>query len=151
VVADGAVGATIGFQPLWGQFTGDEFEGTFTSFDCDWKAVLKRDRGPDWRTLAVTAPTELRFVRRQAVMGCVIAPIGDSELPAGPPTALAGNTDTNGFELGRPGGLGELCGLGNVPVGSSIVTSMRAWPLSGFALDGTTDIPRLTGLDVVNG
>jgi len=24
VVADGAVGATIGFQPLWGQFTGDE-------------------------------------------------------------------------------------------------------------------------------
>jgi hypothetical protein len=42
VVADGAVGATIGFQPLWGQFTGDEFEGTFTSFDCHWKAVLKR-------------------------------------------------------------------------------------------------------------
>ena len=42
VVADGAVGATIGFQPLWGQFTGDEFEGTFTSFDCQWKAVLKR-------------------------------------------------------------------------------------------------------------
>jgi hypothetical protein len=42
VVADGAVGATIGFQPLWGQFTGDEFEGTFTSFDCQWKAILKR-------------------------------------------------------------------------------------------------------------
>jgi hypothetical protein len=42
VVADGAVGATIGFQPLWGRFTGDEFEGTFTSFDCQWKAILKR-------------------------------------------------------------------------------------------------------------
>jgi hypothetical protein len=42
VVADGAVGATIGFHPLWGQFTGDEFEGTFTNFDCQWKAVLKR-------------------------------------------------------------------------------------------------------------
>jgi hypothetical protein len=44
VVADGAVGATIGFQPLWGQFTGDEFEGTFKNFDCEWKAVLKRTR-----------------------------------------------------------------------------------------------------------
>ena len=42
VAADGAVGATVGFLPLWGQFTGDEFEGTFTNFDCQWKAVLKR-------------------------------------------------------------------------------------------------------------
>jgi hypothetical protein len=44
VVADGAVGATIGFQPLWGQFTGDEFEGTFKSLDCEWKALLKRTK-----------------------------------------------------------------------------------------------------------
>ena len=42
VAADGAVGATVGFLPLWGQFTGDEFEGTFKSFDCEWKAILKR-------------------------------------------------------------------------------------------------------------
>ncbi len=42
VGADGAAGATIGFQPLWGRFTGDEFEGTFTNFGCEWKAVLKR-------------------------------------------------------------------------------------------------------------
>jgi hypothetical protein len=40
----GAVGATIGFQPLRGQFTGDEFEGTFRSFDCEWKALLRRTR-----------------------------------------------------------------------------------------------------------
>jgi hypothetical protein len=44
VVADGAVGATVGFQPLWGQFTGDEFEGTFKSLDCEWKALLKRTK-----------------------------------------------------------------------------------------------------------
>jgi hypothetical protein len=41
---DGAFGATIGFQPFWGQFTGDEFEGTFKSFDCEWKALLRRTR-----------------------------------------------------------------------------------------------------------
>jgi hypothetical protein len=40
----GAVGATIGFQPLRGQFTGDEFDGTFRSFDCEWKALLRRAR-----------------------------------------------------------------------------------------------------------
>ena len=40
----GAVGATIGFQPLRGQFTGNEFEGTFRSFDCEWKALLRRTR-----------------------------------------------------------------------------------------------------------
>jgi hypothetical protein len=40
----GAVGATIGFQPLRGQFIGDEFEATFRSFDCQWKALLKRTR-----------------------------------------------------------------------------------------------------------
>jgi hypothetical protein len=42
VGADGAVGATIGFQPLWGRFTGDEFEATFSSFACEWKALLRR-------------------------------------------------------------------------------------------------------------
>jgi hypothetical protein len=41
---DGAFGATIGFQPLRGQFIGDEFEGTFKSFDCEWKALLRRTR-----------------------------------------------------------------------------------------------------------
>jgi hypothetical protein len=39
---DGAFGATIGFQPFRGQFARDEFEGTFKSFDCEWKALLKR-------------------------------------------------------------------------------------------------------------
>jgi hypothetical protein len=38
----GAVGATIGFQPLRGQFTGIEFDGTFKSFDCEWKVLLRR-------------------------------------------------------------------------------------------------------------
>jgi hypothetical protein len=36
----GAFGATIGFQPFRGRFTRDRFEGTFKSFDCEWKAVL---------------------------------------------------------------------------------------------------------------
>jgi hypothetical protein len=40
----GAVGATIGFQPLRGQFAVDKFEGTFRSFDCEWKALLRRAR-----------------------------------------------------------------------------------------------------------
>jgi hypothetical protein len=42
VGADGSVVATVGFLPLWGQFTGDGFEGTLKSFDCEWKAILKR-------------------------------------------------------------------------------------------------------------
>jgi hypothetical protein len=41
---DGAFGATIGFQLFRGQFTPDEFEGTFKTFDCEWKAALKRTR-----------------------------------------------------------------------------------------------------------
>ncbi len=41
---DGAFGATIGFQPFRGQFTRGEFEGTFKSFDCEWKALLRRTR-----------------------------------------------------------------------------------------------------------
>ena len=41
---DGAFGGTIGFQPLRGQFTRDEFEGAFKSFNCEWKALLRRTR-----------------------------------------------------------------------------------------------------------
>jgi hypothetical protein len=43
----GAVGATIGFQFLKGQFTGDEFEGTFKFSDCQWETVLKRGSAAD--------------------------------------------------------------------------------------------------------
>jgi hypothetical protein len=44
---DGTLGATIGFQPLRGQFSRDKFEGTFKSFDCEWKALLRPTRlGP---------------------------------------------------------------------------------------------------------
>ena len=41
---DGAFGATIGFQPFRGQFIRDRFEGTFKSFDCEWKALLRRTK-----------------------------------------------------------------------------------------------------------
>jgi hypothetical protein len=41
---DGTFGGTIGFQPLRGQFIRDEFEGTFKSFDCERKALLRRRR-----------------------------------------------------------------------------------------------------------
>lgn len=41
---NGAFGATIGFQPFRGQFTEDEFEGTFKSFGCEWKALLGRTK-----------------------------------------------------------------------------------------------------------
>jgi hypothetical protein len=37
-----ALGATIGFQPFRGRFTRDRFEGTFNSFDCEWRARLRR-------------------------------------------------------------------------------------------------------------
>ena len=40
----GTFGGTIGFQPIRGQFMRDEFEGTFKSFDCEWKARLRRTR-----------------------------------------------------------------------------------------------------------
>ena len=40
----GAFGATIGFQPLRGQFIRDEFKGTFKNFDCEWRALLRRTR-----------------------------------------------------------------------------------------------------------
>jgi hypothetical protein len=42
VTPSGAVGATIGFQFLKGQFSGTEFEGSFKFSDCQWEAVLKR-------------------------------------------------------------------------------------------------------------
>ena len=41
---DGTFGGTIGFQPIRGQFMRDEFEVTFKSFDCEWKALLRRKR-----------------------------------------------------------------------------------------------------------
>jgi hypothetical protein len=41
---DGVFGATIGFQPFRGQFTRDEFEGSFKSFNCEWKALLRRTK-----------------------------------------------------------------------------------------------------------
>jgi hypothetical protein len=39
---DGAIGATIGWQPLIGKFIDDGLEGTFKSSDCVWKMLLKR-------------------------------------------------------------------------------------------------------------
>jgi hypothetical protein len=42
VAADGTFGGTIGFQQIEGKFTGDDFEGTFVSFECAWKISLKR-------------------------------------------------------------------------------------------------------------
>jgi len=44
VVEGGAFGGTIGFEPVRGQFIRDEFEATFKSFDCEWKALLRRTR-----------------------------------------------------------------------------------------------------------
>jgi len=44
VYEGGAFGGTIGFQPIRGQFIRDEFEGTFKSFDCEWKALLRRTK-----------------------------------------------------------------------------------------------------------
>jgi hypothetical protein len=43
----GIVGATIGFQSLRGQFTGNEFEATFKILDCQWEAVLRRTSAGD--------------------------------------------------------------------------------------------------------
>jgi hypothetical protein len=42
VTADGAFGATIGFDHLTGTFMGNLFEGTFTRTDCSYKVMLKR-------------------------------------------------------------------------------------------------------------
>ena len=39
---DGTFGATIGWQPLKGKFSGDDFDGAFKNGDCEWKMLLKR-------------------------------------------------------------------------------------------------------------
>jgi hypothetical protein len=44
VSEDGALGATIGFQHLTGEFIPDSFEGTFNSLGCAWKIALKRTK-----------------------------------------------------------------------------------------------------------
>jgi len=44
VSADGALGATVGFQHLTGKFDLDSFEGTINSLDCAWKFTLKRTK-----------------------------------------------------------------------------------------------------------
>src|SRR5258707_2129013 len=41
---DGTFGGMIGFQPIRGQFMLDEVQWTFQSFDCEWKALLRRTR-----------------------------------------------------------------------------------------------------------
>ena len=41
---NGALGGTIGFQPVRGQFVRDKFEGAFKNFDCEWRALLRRTR-----------------------------------------------------------------------------------------------------------
>ena len=38
---DGTFGATIGWQPLTGKFSADEFEGMFKNGDCEWKMLLQ--------------------------------------------------------------------------------------------------------------
>jgi hypothetical protein len=49
----GVVGATIGFQPLKGEFRADEFRGAFQISDCRWEAIL-------WRTSAGSRTVEER-------------------------------------------------------------------------------------------
>jgi len=46
VLADGAFGATIGFQHLTGKFIEGRFVGTFKSSDCVWKMFLTRTKLP---------------------------------------------------------------------------------------------------------
>jgi hypothetical protein len=41
---DGHFGATIGFQPMIGQFSRDELVGSFRSFECDWTIALRRTK-----------------------------------------------------------------------------------------------------------
>jgi hypothetical protein len=41
IAEDGTFGATIGWQHLTGNFIEDRFEGTFNSFGCAWKVILK--------------------------------------------------------------------------------------------------------------
>jgi hypothetical protein len=44
IAEDNTFGGTIGWQPIRGRFNQDEFEGTFNSFECSWKMVLKRTK-----------------------------------------------------------------------------------------------------------
>ena len=44
VSEDGTFGATIGFQPLTGEFAQDQFKGSFKNADCVWSLVLKRTK-----------------------------------------------------------------------------------------------------------
>ena len=44
VSEDGTFGATIGFQPLTGEFMQDQFKGTFKNGDCVWNLVLRRTK-----------------------------------------------------------------------------------------------------------
>jgi hypothetical protein len=44
VSEDGTFGATIGFQPLTGNFIENGIEGTFKGSDCEWKMLLKRTK-----------------------------------------------------------------------------------------------------------
>ncbi len=41
---NGTFGGTLGFQPMRGKFVRDQFEGTFKSFDREWRALLRRRR-----------------------------------------------------------------------------------------------------------
>jgi hypothetical protein len=41
---DGTFGATIGFQPVTGKFSGNQFERAFKCFDCQWRLLLTRAR-----------------------------------------------------------------------------------------------------------
>jgi hypothetical protein len=41
---DGSFGATIGWQPVTGNFIQDRFEGTFRSGDCVWTMLLHRTK-----------------------------------------------------------------------------------------------------------
>src|SRR5262245_28114861 len=38
----GHFGATVGFEPMTGQFSGNELVGSFRSFECDWTMALRR-------------------------------------------------------------------------------------------------------------
>jgi hypothetical protein len=42
VRGDGTFGATIGWQPLTGKFSGDGFDGAFKNDGCEWKMFLQR-------------------------------------------------------------------------------------------------------------
>jgi hypothetical protein len=41
---DGSFGATLGWQPLTGQFSQDGFQGTFKNSDCEWHVSLGRKK-----------------------------------------------------------------------------------------------------------